>query len=116
MSFVHLVPDHHGDGLLGTMLLDYKSVKLYRKILLTTESIFEQILDWGLNSGRMWNIFDKKCQKLFFGLIGSVETRKHILACMWFAAPSLTLGMLWAPCCWTTSLLSSAGCLGYMDF
>ena len=62
MSFVHLVPDHHGDGLLGTMLLDYKSVKLYRKILLTTESIFEQILDWGLNSGRMWNIFDKKCQ------------------------------------------------------
>ena len=39
MSFVHLVPDHHGDGLLGTMLLDYKSVKLYREILLSTGSI-----------------------------------------------------------------------------
>ena len=44
MSFVHLVPDHHGDGLLGTMLLDYKSVKLYREILLTTGSISGQIL------------------------------------------------------------------------
>ena len=30
MSFVRLVSDLHGDGLLGTMLLDYKSVKLYR--------------------------------------------------------------------------------------
>ena len=32
MSFVHLVSDYHGDGLLGTMLLDYKSVKLYRML------------------------------------------------------------------------------------
>ena len=68
----------------------------------------------------MWNIFDKKCQKLFFRLIGNVETRKHILACVWLAAPSLTLGMLWGnvhvdfisykcSCCDETELQSEQG-------
>ena len=49
--------------------------------------------DWGLNSPRIRNIFDKNAQKLDFKPIRSVETWEHVLA-VWLAASSLTLGML----------------------
>ena len=48
MSFVRLVSDHHGDGLLGIMLLDYKSVKLYRM------SWIYGLLRWGFTSHKGW--------------------------------------------------------------
>ena len=38
--------------------------------------------DWGLNSDRIRNIFDKNAQKLDFSPIRSVETQEHILACV----------------------------------
>ena len=34
--------------------------------------------------------------------------------CIW--CQTIMVMDFWAPCCWTTSLWSSTGCLGYMDF